>query len=68
MPRFYVGLIATKSQLGSNTPTVATSGSSRSGAKTTVASSVNDATHSAGWLMSNLFPGRQIAAKNPAGT
>ena len=67
MPRYYIGLIATKSQLGTNTPVVAASGSSRSGVKTTSASSVNDATHSAGWLMSNLFPGRQIAAKNPAG-
>ena len=68
MPRYYIGLIATKSQMGTNTPTVAASGSSRSGVKTTTASSVNDATHSYGWLMSNLFPGRQIVAKNPAGT
>ena len=54
MPRFYIGLIATKSQMGTNTPTVAASGSSRSGVKTTTASSVNDATHSYGWLMSIL--------------
>ena len=68
MPRFYVGLIATKSQMASNTPVVATTGASRSGAKTTTAASVSDGTHSFGWLMSNLYPGRHIAAKNPAGT
>ena len=68
MPRYYIGLIATKSQMASNTPAIAASGSSRSGVKTTTASSVNDGTHSYGWLTSNLFPGRQIAAKNPAGT
>src|ERR1700741_1658203 len=68
MPRYYIGLIATKSQMGSNTPGVAASGSSRPGVKTTTASSVNDATHSYGWLMSNLFPGGQVVAKNPAGT
>jgi hypothetical protein len=68
MPRYYVGLIATKSQMNSNTPAIAASGSSRSGVKTTTAASVNDGTHSYGWMISNLFPGRQIAARNPAGT
>jgi hypothetical protein len=67
MPRYYVGLIATKSQMASNTPAIATSGPSRFIVKGQTAASVNDATHSHGWLMSNLFPGRQIAAKNPAG-
>ena len=62
--RIYVGVAATKA--GAQTQLYL--GNSRSAAKTAVAADVNAGTHSKGYIISNMFPGTQVAAKNPAGT
>jgi hypothetical protein len=64
MPRYFVGLTITKSGVVSQQ----LQGSSRFAVKTGTAVAVNDGTHYKGVLVSNLFPGVQVAAKNPAGT
>jgi hypothetical protein len=64
MARIYVAIGETKAGAITNLYT----GNSRSAAKTAAATDVNAGTHYKGTLMTNLIQGRQVAAKNPAGT
>jgi hypothetical protein len=68
MARLYIGLLYTKAQIPTNTPTVGSTGNSRSAVKATISTSVDDATHSRAVILSNLFMGRQVVRRNPAGT
>ena len=68
MPRIYVGLTYTKAQIASNTPVAAYIGSSRSAAKTAVATPVDGATATKGTLLSNVYLQNHTVRRNPAGT